>query len=105
MGLYDVEEADDTVDTVEFILDVIFGVIITLNMFLCFFSLTASMTTNIYEQSPEIAVMRAMGFTRRRITFMYIYEAFVLVLSASILGICIGVVIGWSMTMQRVLFT
>ena len=74
-------------------------------MFLCFFSLSASMTTNILEQSKEIAVLRAMGFSKGRLVFLYIYEAFVVVLSASFLGILIGVIVGWTMTMQRSLFT
>jgi ABC-type antimicrobial peptide transport system permease subunit len=74
-------------------------------MFLCFFSLTASMTANIYEQTKEIAVLRAIGFTKRRVIMLYIYEAFLLVFSSSIIGICIGVLVGWTMMLQRVLFT
>jgi len=36
---------------------------------------------------------------------IYIYEAFILVLSSSILGILIGVGVGWTVAIQRVLFT
>ncbi len=38
--------------------------------------------------------------TKGRIIILYVYEAFVLVMASSILGILIGVGIGWSMTVQ-----
>ena len=44
-------------------------------MFLCFFALQSSMTANMYEQSKEIAVLRAIGFTGYRISTLYFYEA------------------------------
>ena len=105
LNVYDSKDNDDTMNTVVLVLDVFFSVVIGLNMFLCFFSLTASMTTNILEQSKELAVMRAMGFSKRKVLGLYIGEAFVLVFSASILGIFIGTFVGWTMTLQRVVFT
>jgi ABC-type antimicrobial peptide transport system permease subunit len=74
-------------------------------MLISFFSLTASMFTNIREQSKEIGVLRAMGIPKFWIYRIYAYEAFVVILSSSILGLMIGVVVGWTMTLQRVLFT
>lgn len=79
--------------------------IIAITMFLCFFSLSSSMSANLYEQSKEIGVMRAMGLTKRRIYLLYIYESFVLVLASSLLGIMIGTMVGFSMTLQQILFT
>ncbi len=72
--------------------------IIAITMFLCFFSLSSSMSANIYEQSKEIGILRAMGLPRRRLYLLYIYEAFILVLSSSLLGIIIGTMVGFSMT-------
>jgi ABC-type antimicrobial peptide transport system permease subunit len=63
------------------------------------------MTANLYEYTKEIAVLRAIGLKKSRIIFLYIYEAFILVLSSSILGVLIGTFIGFSMTMQQSLFT
>lgn len=54
---------DNTIDLVDSILEVIFDTIIAITMFLCFFSLSSSMTANLYEQTKEIGVMRAIGFT------------------------------------------
>lgn len=80
-------------------------VIIAITMFLCFFSLSSSMSANLYEQSKEIGIMRATGFTKNRVYLLYIYEAFILVLSSSLLGILIGTIVGFTMTLQQILFT
>jgi ABC-type antimicrobial peptide transport system permease subunit len=80
-------------------------VIIAITMFLCFFSLSSSMSANLYEQSKEIGIMRATGLTKKRVYLLYIYEAFVLVLSSSLLGILIGTIVGFTMTLQQILFT
>ena len=73
-------------------------------MFLCFFSLSASMSANLYEQKKEIGVLRAMGFTRYRINMLYFYEALVLVVTSCILGILIGTVVAYTMLLQFNLF-
>jgi lipoprotein-releasing system permease protein len=69
-------------------------------MFLCFFALSTNMTANLYEQSKEIAVMRSIGFTKRRVKLLYFYEAFVLVFVSCLLGMMIGVGIGYTMKLQ-----
>ena len=86
-------------------LDIIFGIIITLFMSLSFFSLSSSMTTNILEQSKELAIVRSVGITRKRVVFLHIYEAFILVLTGSFIGAGIGMLIGYTLSLQRVLFT
>jgi len=70
-------------------------------MFLCFFALTTNMTANLYEQSKEIGVLRSIGFTSRRIKLLYFYEAFVLVLVSCLMGMLIGVGIGYTMKLQQ----
>jgi ABC-type antimicrobial peptide transport system permease subunit len=56
------------------------------------------MSANLIEQAKEIGVLRAIGFRKIRIIMLYIYEAFVLVVASSIMGLIVGVTIGWSMT-------
>ena len=70
-------------------------------MFLCFFSLCASMSSNLYEQKKEVAILRAMGITRIRIKLLYFYEALMLVLTSCTLGVMIGVVVGYTMVFQQ----
>jgi ABC-type antimicrobial peptide transport system permease subunit len=100
LKVYNYANSQNTLAKVESILNIIFMVIIAITMFLCFFSLSSSMSANLYEQSKEIGIMRATGFTKKRVYLLYIYEAFILVLSSSLLGILIGTIVGFTMTLQ-----
>ena len=80
----------------------IFSIVST--MFICFFSLMASMYTNIFEQSKEIALMKTLGLSNFLIYKIYIYEAFLIVFVSSFLGIGIGVFIGYTLILQQILF-
>ena len=82
----------------------VFYVTIAIMMFLCFFSLQAAMTANLYEQSKEIGVLRSIGFTGYRISTLYFYEALILVFASCLLGIMIGVLVGFTMVLQQDLF-
>jgi len=44
--------------------------------------------------------MRALGFTRVRLIFLYIYEAFILVMASSILGVLVGTIAAFTMVAQ-----
>ncbi|EGC33767.1 hypothetical protein DICPUDRAFT_56279 [Dictyostelium purpureum] len=76
-----------------------------LAMLISFFSLMSSVYSNILEQTKEIGVLRAVGIPKRWMIRIYVYESFVLVLSSSFLGVFIGTIVGWTMILQRVLFT
>lgn len=97
------KEAEQT-ESVKNIIDLVFMVAIAIMMFLCFFSLSASMTANLYDQSKEIGILRSMGVTKIRIKLLYFYEALILVFASSMLGILIGVFVGWTMKLQMDLF-
>ena len=80
-------------------------VLIAIMMFLCFFSLSASMSANLYDQAKEIGVMRSMGVKKVRIMLLFFYEALLVVFAASLLGVMIGVIVGYSMKLQMDLLT
>lgn len=101
----DFRDFQDTLDRTNSVMDLIFSFATYIAMGLCLFSLMASMLTNILEQSKEIAVLRAMGLRRWQIVRIYIYEAYVLVMAAALLGLLIGCIMAWTMMAQRVLFT
>ena len=90
-------ELIDSISEAVELLNMVFYVTIAIMMFLCFFALQASMTANIYEQTKEIGVLRSIGFTSYRISTLYFYEALLLVLASSILGVLIGVLVGTTM--------
>ena len=86
-------------------LDFIFSCATYTALFLCVFSLIASMYTNIFEQSKEIGILRAMGLTVFQINKIYIYEALLLVLASSLLGIAAGSLIAYVIIEQQTLFS
>lgn len=96
----------ETTDTTKIkkILDKVFYGLISVTMFLCFFSLCASMSANLYEQKKEVGVLRAIGYTKYRIRMLYFYESLVLVLSSCVLGVLIGTAVGYTMLLQFNLF-
>lgn len=77
-----------------------FTVVIMITMFLCFFQLSTSMSANLYDQAKEIGVIMALGFTRIRVVFLYTYEAFILVIASSILGVIVGTIAAFTMVLQ-----
>eukprot|EP01126_Amoeba_proteus_P055936 TRINITY_DN6974_c0_g1_i18.p1 TRINITY_DN6974_c0_g1~~TRINITY_DN6974_c0_g1_i18.p1 ORF type:complete len:621 (-),score=103.89 TRINITY_DN6974_c0_g1_i18:126-1988(-) len=87
------------------ILSYIFNLTTLVAMSICFFSLMSSMFTNVYEQTKEIAVLRSLGFEVSVMYRVYIYEAFILVFASSLLGVGIGLFVGYAMTIQQSLFT
>jgi ABC-type antimicrobial peptide transport system permease subunit len=93
-------EGNETLDQVNAIVTLIFDIVIIITMFLCFFALSSSMRTNLMEQAKEIGILRAIGFTKIRIIILYVYEAFILVMASSMMGIIVGVGVAFSMTMQ-----
>jgi ABC-type lipoprotein release transport system permease subunit len=44
-----------------------------------------------------------MGMTKCRVKLLYFYEALIIVFSSSILGIMIGLVVGYTMALQAAL--
>jgi ABC-type antimicrobial peptide transport system permease subunit len=50
-------------------------------------------------------VLLALGMRKPRLGRMYVWEAICIVLAASTLGIGIGVLVGWTLTLQQALFT
>lgn len=93
------------IDESKSLINTVFTMITLVVMVICFFSLTSSMSANIIEQTKEIAVLRTLGLRRGAIVRLYVSEAFTLVFSSSMIGLLIGVVIGYMMAQQRAFFT
>ena len=98
-SIYNYYLDNETNVLVDNIITAIFDVIIIITMFLCFFSLCSSMSANLFDQTKEIGVLRAIGFSKFKMKKLYFYEAFVLVMASCILGVLIGVVVGYLMVL------
>lgn len=57
------------------------------------------MTANLYEQTKEVGVLRAIGITKCRVKMLYFYEAMILVLASCLLGVMVGMIVGYTMTL------
>lgn len=102
--IWSYQDLVDNTSQAEDMLSLIFNIVIAITMFICFFSLSSSMTGNLFEQCKEISILRAIGCTKSTITKIYIYEAFILVVASSFSGLLIGTIVGWSISFQRAMF-
>jgi len=98
-------DENKTIDKISLILNQIFNIIIGITMFLCFFALSSNMSANLYEQKKEVAMLRSMGYTKCRVRCLYFYEALILVFASCILGVGIGMLVGYTMFLQQALIT
>jgi len=63
-----------------------------ISLTLTFFLLLVSTRQNVKDNIWEYGVLRSMGFTKAQGQRLYMYEAFLVVCSAALLGVCIGLV-------------
>lgn len=82
-----------------------FGFATVMAMTISFFALVSSTYVTVLEQLREIGILRAVGISRWRLLRCYMYEALLVVLSSVLLGLVIGIAMGWTMSAQRVLFS
>ena len=69
------------------------GLIGLISLTITFFLLLVATTQNIKENVWEYGVLRSMGITMKEGQRVYMYEAFLVIIAAGILGITIGVVV------------
>ena len=105
MNIWLFASLNDRLNLVSNIIFLIFYIISSIVLIFCLFNLTASMTINIFEQKKEIAIMRSLGMKKRHVIFIYIAEAFILILTSSIIGSIIGSIISYTMALQWGFFT
>ncbi len=75
-----------------------------ISLTLTFFLLLVSTRQNVKDNIWEYGVLRSMGFTKDQGQRLYMYEAFFVIISAAILGVCIGLVTATLVTAQFYLF-
>ncbi|KAL7715713.1 ABC3 transporter permease C-terminal domain-containing protein [Entamoeba marina] len=100
-----VEEEIDMLSTIENIFTFYFVFVTGVALATSFFSILSSMHANVQEQISEIAILRAIGSPRLLLIRAYLEESFVVVLSSSLLGMIVGSIVGFTMTIQMTLFT
>ena len=76
----------------------IVGIIGIIALIITFFLLLVSTTHNIRDSVWEYGVLRSMGVTKAEGSRIYMYEAFLVVISAGILGCIIGLIVSTLVT-------
>jgi len=92
------------IDLIKTAVNVTFNVIVAITMFLCFFALSSNMAANLMDQEKEIGVLRATGMNKCRVRLLFFYEALTMVFAACVLGVIVGLTVGYTMVLQQVLF-
>ena len=86
------ERADvvNTLQTVTSVFNILTGVIAGISLFIAFFLLLIATTQNVTSAIWEYGVLRSMGVKRSEGRRIFMYEAFLVVVSAAILGTIVG---------------
>jgi len=80
------------------------GIIAAIALFIAFFLLMISTTANVEEAVWEYGVLRSIGVTKEQGQRIFMYEAFMVVISAAMLGFLIGLIVSSMVTAQFYLF-
>mmetsp|Transcript_12263 Transcript_12263/g.16649 ORF Transcript_12263/g.16649 Transcript_12263/m.16649 type:complete len:82 (+) Transcript_12263:1992-2237(+) len=78
--------------------DLFVAIIAVIALFIAFFLLMISMTANIQEAVWEYGVLRSIGITKEQGKRIFLYEAFMVVCSAAILGFSVGLIVSVMVT-------
>jgi putative ABC transport system permease protein len=81
---------------VDMMLNLIY-VLLGLAVFIALLGIANTLALSIFERTRELGLLRAVGMTRRQLRTTVRYEAVIIALLGTTLGMGIGVVFGWSM--------
>ena len=79
-------------------------IIALIALFIAFFLLMISTTANVQEAVWEYGVLRSIGITKVQGQRIFMYEAFMVVTSAALLGFFVGLIVSTMVTAQFYLF-
>ena len=80
------------------------AIIAIIALFIAFFLLMISTTSNVEEAIWEYGVLRSIGLTKDQGKRIFLYEAFMVVCTAAILGFFVGLIVSTMVTAQFYLF-
>jgi ABC-type antimicrobial peptide transport system permease subunit len=103
-SIWDYSEVKLTISRTNSLLRNILNILLVLVLLISFFSLVTTSYVNILNQSNEIAILLTLGYSKFRVAKVFVYEAFVLVLSSCLVGVAVGTFVAWMMGLQRELF-
>ena len=93
-----------SLDTLNLVFNIFLAIVALITLFIAFFLLLISMTQNINDAVWEYGVLRSMGLMQDEGVRIYLYEAFAIVVSSSVLGILIGFITSLMIASQFFMF-
>lgn len=99
--VWDYTELKDTIDRIDNILATVTYILLGIVLAISFFSLLTTTYLNVVSQTNEIAILLILGYSRNRITKVYVYESLVLVLNSCLIGLVVGYLVAQMMGLQR----
>jgi len=66
------------------------------------FSISNSVSFSVFTRKKEIAILRALGFQKRQITTIFIFETFLISLIGFILGAIVGILTCWFLIILKI---
>lgn len=101
----DNESTLSTLYSISEIFDSLSYIIITFILLICGFSFVSSIYLNIQDQQREIGIFRSLGIKRFSIIKLFVFESFIIILTSFIIGISVGTIVSYLVSVQRSLFT
>lgn len=94
----------DSLSAVMLCFNILIGLIGVVALILTFFLLLVSTTQNVKDNVWEYGVLRSIGVTKKQGYRIYMYEAFMIIIAAGMLGLAIGLIVAATVTSQFFLF-
>lgn len=96
--VFDTKSFSNSLDSANAIFTVLVGVIGIIALVLTFFLLLVATTQNIRDNIWEYGVLRSMGVTKAEGSRIFMYEAFLVIVSAAFIGLIIGTIVACLIT-------
>ncbi|KAH7822652.1 putative efflux ABC transporter, permease domain containing protein [Monocercomonoides exilis] len=91
---------DKTLNLIITLMQVSFSLLAVLISFLGECSLVAAMTSNVLSSIRDYGMMRSMGLSKFQVRRVYIEEAFILVMTAAVMGVISGMILSYMLSSQ-----
>jgi len=75
----------------------LFYALLVLAIVIAFLGIVNTLALSVLERVREIGLLRALGMTRRQLRAMMRWEAVIIALLGAILGLAIGIFLGWTL--------
>jgi putative ABC transport system permease protein len=101
-GIGEVQSRSEYIDSqasqIDMIVNLVFA-LLALSVFIAVFGIIITLLLSVFERRRELALMRAVGMTRRQVRTMVRYEAVITSLLGTVEGIVVGLLLGYALVL------